>query len=76
MLTGYAFMAGCFPTILFWLIHWLIVLPVILLVTTPFVLVAAMFDSLRYDRAVFGRYRSICLSFAEFWDQIGHHFTP
>ena len=60
----------------FWLIHWLVVLPVALIVATPFVLVAAAFDSSRYDRAVFARYRGICLSFAEFWDKIGVKFTP
>ena len=43
-----------FITISSWLIHWLVVLPVALIAATPFVLVAAVFDSSRCLRPLPG----------------------
>ena len=54
----------------FWFVGWIVVLPLWLIIVTPYVLVAAAFDSSSYGRAVCTRYRGICESFAEFWIKI------
>ena len=65
-----------FLQIVFWAVHWLIVLPVALTAATPYVLIAALFDKPRYARAVTRRYRRICAGFAKFWEEGGQGFTP
>ena len=70
------FLLECVRSVFFWFVAWVVVLPLWMIIATPYVLVSAAFDSSRYDRAVVDRYRGICLSFAEFWCKIGVHFTP
>ncbi len=69
-------MAEFLLSMVFWIIHWVIVLPVALVVATPYVLVAAMFRAKPYGSAVRDEYRRICRSFAEFWEKMGYGFTP
>lgn len=65
-----------FLSILFWIVHWVVILPAALLASTPYILIAALFGESRYDRAVVGYYKRICVSFAKFWIEVGLRFTP
>lgn len=60
----------------FWLFHWLIILPVIFVLPTPYVLIAAAFREGPYRRALDGYYKAIFRTFAGFWDEGGWGFTP
>ncbi len=65
-----------FLDVAFWALHWLIVLPAGLIVSTPYVLIASLFDKLPYVRAVARRYRIVRHGFAEFWKDGGWGFKP
>ncbi len=69
-------MASLFITLVFWGIHWLVVLPTALILATPYVLVAALFRPSPYRSTLADYYGRICLSFAKFWEEMGHEFTP
>jgi len=69
-------MAGLFVMVVFWGIHWAIILPVALIVASPYILLASIFRSPPYRSAVCGCYRRIFVSFARFWNEGGWGFTP
>ena len=69
-------MPQLFLTLLFWVIHWLIALPAALAAATPYVLIAAMFSTDTYWDTVTDYYQRLCRSFARFWCDMGHEFTP
>jgi len=69
-------MPQLFLEIVFWAVHWLVVLPVVLIAATPYVLIAAIFHKRRYPLAVLRSYRRICDAFAKFWNEGGWGFTP
>ncbi len=65
-----------FLQLVFWTLHWVVGLPVALIVATPYVLIAGCFDRPGYARAVGRRYAKICAGFAKFWNEGGWGFTP
>lgn len=69
-------LASLFLTIVFWSIHWLIVLPISLIIATPYVLVVSLKHPRGYRSAVFKQYRKIFNSFVKFWSEGGFGFTP
>ena len=69
-------MANVFVAIVFWIIHWTVILPAALVVATPYILIASLFRSAPYPSAVGCYYGDIYASFAKFWREIGLHFTP
>ena len=53
-------MVECLYALILWLLGWIVLLPLWLLVATPYVLVAVAFDSSAYGRAICSRYRGMC----------------
>jgi len=51
----------------FWFVAWIVLLPLWMIIATPYVLVIAAFDSSSYGQAVRARYRRAFESFVEFW---------
>lgn len=72
----FAAMHSVFITIVFWIVHWAIVLPVVMIVVTPYILITSLFRKSRYDQAVISSYKSVFFSFAKFWYDGGFGFTP
>ncbi len=69
-------MASLFIAFVFWVIYWLVILPTALILATPYVLVAAFLSPSPYRAALTNYYRQIFLSFAKFWEEMGHELTP
>ncbi len=69
-------MARLFLAIVFVAIHWLVVLPVALIVATPYFLVASIFSSLPYGRALIDYYKRLYSSFVRFWKEFGWYCSP
>lgn len=72
----FLFMASILLTPVFWAIHWGIVLPAALIISTPYILVASLFRPSAYPGRVYSYYKSICQSFAKFWSDVGWEFAP
>jgi len=68
--------AELFLALTFWVIHWVIVLPVSLALCTPWFVLVTAFEKDSYWVALARRYRSLVASFAKFWDEGGWGFTP
>ena len=68
------FLLELLGSLVLWVIFWLLALPLWLLIVTPYVLVAAVFDSQSYGQAVRTRYRAAWNGFADFWERIGWTF--
>lgn len=63
-------------TLLTWLFHWFIILPVSLVLISPFIVAKCLYErDLSWTR-IRERYASVIRSFVEFWNSGGYGFGP
>lgn len=63
-------------TLLTWLFHWCIILPVSLVFVTPFILAKCFYERDFTWACIRERYAAVIRSFAEFWESGGYGFGP
>jgi Ni,Fe-hydrogenase I cytochrome b subunit len=63
-----------FLTLMVWLFHWTVILPVALLMATPFVIARRIYLRNTSWGGVRDDYLRIVRSFADYWNQGGHGF--
>lgn len=69
-------MASILLSVFVWMIHWGVVLPVAMMIATPYLAVASMTSDDGWRSGMHKGYRAIFRSFSDFWHSGGCGFGP